>query len=158
MWHAKKNTLMWQAKKTALFIYVTYTYDSIHIWDMWKVIHYSTLQYEFINICDMPKATHCITLQHTATHCNTLQHTATWLYSNMWHAINSKTIRAMLTVSVLQRVATCCTVLQCVAMSCSPSKNFEGHTSSRCEATWLARLECSLRVSMTHRHLLWVTM
>jgi len=70
-------------------------------------------------------------LQHTATHCNTLQHIAThwmpWLCrlciaGTLWSCYCEHTPQKMLSLdtgvcgwcSVLQRVAACCSMLQCV--------------------------------------------
>jgi len=85
-------------------------------------------------------ATHCNTLQHTATHCNTLQHTATHcsilqyptlkMHIGRQHcdtqqhtATHCNTLQYTVAGPLVRgngtTVATCCSVLQCVAMSCS---------------------------------------
>jgi len=65
---------------------------------------------------------HCNTLQHTATHCNTLQHTATHCSTLQHTAAYCNTLRPTGLPrrynSVLQCVAVCCSVLQCV-IECS---------------------------------------
>jgi len=82
--------------------------------------HYNTLQHT---------ATHCNTLQHTATHRNTLQHIATHcnILSGSLHFVGTlykkrRRVRHSLgrghhrKTNVLQCVAMCCSVLQCVAV------------------------------------------
>jgi len=73
-------------------------------------------------------ATRCNTLQHTATHCNTLQHTATHRNILQYTRLQANNLTTMLALirfvlqcgalcwccSVLQYVAMCCRVLQCV--------------------------------------------
>jgi len=86
-------------------------------------LHCSTLQHT---------ATHCNTLQHTATHYNTLQHTPETKTSSTNNRIASRLLRVLSCIEfwecklndsfcyycvscVLQCVAVCCSVLQCVA-------------------------------------------
>jgi len=73
-------------------------------------------------------ATHCNSLQHTAPYCTTLQHTATQTdLLNRYLNTNKKMGKRMgcyfkplhslpWVVNVLQCVAVCCSVLQCVAV------------------------------------------
>jgi len=63
----------------------------------------SVLQWDAVCCSETPFGCHLLRLQHTATHCNTLQHTATRLLcaASAWMCC------------MLQRVAVCCSVLQC---------------------------------------------
>jgi len=70
-------------------------------------------------------ATHCNTLQHTAILCNTLQHTTTPYYTlqrDIYHSerqphLHHYTARALHCIArVLQSIAECCSMLQCIAV------------------------------------------
>ena len=65
----------------------------------------------------------CITLQHTTTHCNTLQHPATPVGRRRCGGNSTMPLfipyMSSIRPCVLQRVAVCCSELQCVAVCCS---------------------------------------
>ena len=97
-------------------------------------------------------ATHCNTLQHTATHCNTLQHTAT----HVVHVVLSYVTWCMescgVGVSVLQSVAVCCSVLQCVCQ-CNRSAIVDDvalHVTSSMLWCDIQRLTYRLQQTATH--------
>ena len=116
--------------------------------------HCNTLQHTATDCNTLQHtATHCNTLEHTATHCNTLQHTATHGESTDWHAakvgtgttaddagyvddlfICEMTYSYVSSLSCeLQRVAVCCSVLQCV------DDLFISHEFRSC-VTWLIHM------------------
>jgi len=60
-----------------------------------------------------------VQLQHTATHCNTLQHTRTTAGGAGAESMSSPCMATSAPpTGLLQCVEVCCSVLQCVAVSC----------------------------------------
>jgi len=78
----------------------------------------------FLCCCLQHTASHCNTPQHTATHRNTLQHTATFSVKKVlfavcgvWYCFYVLCCCFGLPVPLYSRLAVCCSVLQCVAVS-----------------------------------------